>query len=756
MRNERVLSLSLNNCYGINIMREAMFFSNEDNCKMIYASNGVMKTSLSKTLDMLSKGEHPKDEVFNRESDFRVSYSNEVNSENLTSGNVLDDVFVIHSLDNTNDFAKASSSLLVNEPTRKKFVEIHKQISDAIISFKTILQKRVGFDCWGQLKDFVDRSINMTKNDESLVKALNSLIDNRNINSYEKYKFSDLFNSHTDKLYNDPNFLENVNDYTVLYNKLLSESKVFSDKGFDPQNAENILKQFKKTNFFKANHKVILNNDETTVIHNDKELDIVLAKEKKRILSENAMMEKFTSIEKLLSNVNTRKFRDIINVNPEYIPLLNSRDSLEKDFWLYILRDFSEEISVINKVILENEKTLYKIREEAQNDSTEWQKVVDEYNNRFHVPFKLVISNKEDVILNLDLPIVEFKYIDSVTGNETIKSYDSLQNVLSNGEKRALYFLSIIFKIQTLKKEDSRKLLIFDDIADSFDYKNKYAIIQYLKEISKVHNFDVLILTHNYDFYRTLYSRIPINRESAFIARVNKDNSVSFNNQDRGTETLYLGNIFQMWINAFSNQKNEMIMTASITFFRNLLEYRYIRDKTQYNTLTSLLHIKENTYKLTWNEILPIVQNLVPEISSKPSNIDFGNKLVVESIFENAEKAIGDSSRTQSNLENKVVLAMATRLLAERRALDILGLPFGNKAGSQTYELYKDVKDGEYSLSEEEIEIFEQVMIMTPEHLHLNSFMFEPLIDTSIDSLISLYEKCKQLQLKTEVSFHEI
>ena len=27
------------------------------------------------------------------------------------------------------------------------------------------------------------------------------------------------------------------------------------------------------------------------------------------------------------------------------------------------------------------------------------------------------------------------------------------------------------------------KLIIFDDIADSFDYKNKYAIIEYLKDI---------------------------------------------------------------------------------------------------------------------------------------------------------------------------------------------------------------------------------------------------------------------------------
>ncbi|MCT9852290.1 hypothetical protein P2R64_23615 [Priestia megaterium] len=746
MDNKRVISLCLNNCYGIKSMKETIEFGNENNTSMIYASNGVMKTSLSKTLDRLSRGEYPKDEVFGKQTSFSVSYSNLVDHTNLPTTGTLENVFVIHSLDNTNDFAKSSSSLLVNEEARTKFIAIHKQINEAINAFKASLKKRLGTDCWGQLKAFIDRNIYQTKNDESLIISLSSFLENVNLNKYEKCKYKDLFNNHTDKLFNNSDFVKNVNEYTTLYNKLLSESEVFSEKGFDPQNADSILEQLKKTNFFEANHKVIFNNDETNIIKSEKEFKKILTEEKKRILSEDLIIEKFSGIEKLLSNANTRKFRDIIKANPEYIPLLVSRDTLEKDFWLYILNDFSEEVSVINKIIQENEKTLIKIREEALNDTTEWQKVVAEYNDRFHVPFELVISNKEDVILNLDLPIVDFKYKDNITGEETIKNYDSLQNILSNGEKRALYFLNIIFKIEALKKESEQKLLIFDDIADSFDYKNKYAIIQYIKEISNEQNFDVLILTHNYDFYRTLSSRIPINRENSFIARINNDNSVTFNNQNRGTETLYLGNIFKVWIKAFSSHKNEMIMTASITFFRNLLEYRYTKDTTHYDTLTSLLHIKKETNQITWNNILPIVQELVPELPKEAGSDALGNKLVIDSIFENADKAVRDSSSAQSNLENKVVLAMAIRLKAEKRALDILGLPYSDKKGNQTYELYKDVKKSGYSLSNGEREMFEQVMIMTPEHLHLNSFMFEPLIDTSIDSLIDLYEKCKNHQ----------
>lgn len=33
--------------------------------------------------------------------------------------------------------------------------------------------------------------------------------------------------------------------------------------------------------------------------------------------------------------------------------------------------------------------------------------------------------------------------------------------------------------------------------------------------------------------------------------------------------------------------------------------------------------------------------------------------------------------------------------------------------------------------------------MMTPELIHLNSFMYEPLIDLSLDHLLDLYSKCK-------------
>ncbi len=53
-------------------------------------------------------------------------------------------------------------------------------------------------------------------------------------------------------------------------------------------------------------------------------------------------------------------------------------------------------------------------------------------------------------------------------------------------------------------------IFVVDDIADSFDYKNKYAIIQYLMDITEESYFKQIILTHNFDFFRTICKRVVL------------------------------------------------------------------------------------------------------------------------------------------------------------------------------------------------------------------------------------------------------
>ena len=85
--------------------------------------------------------------------------------------------------------------------------------------------------------------------------------------------------------------------------------------------------------------------------------------------------------------------------------------------------------------------------------------------------------------------------------------------------KKALYILNILYELKARELEGKEYLVILDDIADSFDYKNKYAIIEYLKDIMEKSCFNLLILTHNFDFYRSISSRLDLNKNNFFAIK---------------------------------------------------------------------------------------------------------------------------------------------------------------------------------------------------------------------------------------------
>ena len=64
------------------------------------------------------------------------------------------------------------------------------------------------------------------------------------------------------------------------------------------------------------------------------------------------------------------------------------------------------------------------------------------------------------------------------------------------------------------------------------------------------------------------------------------------------------------------------------------------------------------------------------------------------------------------------------------------------KKGNQTAWLYKEYKK---SINDNAMGILEQVSMLTPENIHLNSFMFEPILDMSLLHLYDLYKEVKKL-----------
>ena len=137
-------------------------------------------------------------------------------------------------------------------------------------------------------------------------------------------------------------------------------------------------------------------------------------------------------------------------------------------------------------------------------------------------------------------------------------------------------------------------------------------------------------------------------------------------------------------------------------------------------------------------------------------NVNDSDK-VYDLIIKIADTNISDDD---INLENKIILALAIRLKAEKFMINNISisshtfawkndngngqefLNYVNSNGSQTRTLFNGfIQIGH----QEKIEILDSVNIMTPENIHLNSFMYEPLLDMDIIELKTLYQNVKNL-----------
>ena len=123
-------------------------------------------------------------------------------------------------------------------------------------------------------------------------------------------------------------------------------------------------------------------------------------------------------------------------------------------------------------------------------------------------------------------------------------------------------------------------------------------------------------------------------------------------------------------------------------------------------------------------------------------------KLVIDQIYQTADDLCLTASDDEICLENKVTLSIATRLKAEEFMWNYVSdkSPF---RGQQTGLLYDRLVNENMPLSGNFIQvkkILSQVILMTPENIHINSFMYEPLMDMSNHHLVHLYEEVKGLE----------
>ena len=718
------IKLEFQYCYGIKKLETEFDFSSKK-VFAIYASNGTMKTSFAKSFKDLSKGEQPKDLVFQDRK--TVCIVQDDNEQNLKA----EEIFVIEPYNEKDFDGDKISTLVVKKELKEKYDKIYKELEIAKNDFIKKLKKvSQSTDCESEFVSTFSENEKDTFFD-LLVEKIFPDIDKKQ-QKYD-FKYNDVF----DKKGSVKKFLEkNKNSldlYIENYESIISESNFFkkSENTFGTYQASEILKSINDGSFFEAGHCLELND--SAKIDSAKDFKKIVEDEINNIVNDEKLRKVFDKIDKAISaNIELRAFKQVIEKNNLLLIELKEYEIFKKKVWLSYFQELKKDVSILLDSYNAKKDELEKIISEALDTRTDWEKAVDTFNTRFKdLPFELKIQNQEDVILKTSTPTIKFIFRDLKEKPVEIERGDLLK-VLSQGEKKALYILNIIFEVEARKKENQKTLFIIDDIADSFDYKNKYAIIEYLKDISKEDNFYQIILTHNFDFFRSISGRIIGNSGND---RKFKLNVVKTENEIKLIKEKYQNNPFDHWKDHLGN--NAMLV-ASIPFIRELGKYCGINDAKK---LTSLLHIKSDTNSLTIQDLERIFKAVLKDKDTLELDNSTDNMLVL--IFKLADEIL-QSTDEIIELENKIVLSIAIRLKAESFIIqEINDQNFVDQiTKNQTVKLIK--KYGELFSSEtKNIELLEQVNLMTPENIHINSFMYEPILDMGAIELRGLYKEAK-------------
>ena len=730
------LNIELTNCFGIDSLNHEFDFG-KGNTFSIYARNGLMKTSFAKTFQLIQQGkkENISDAIFGEPGSAIV----QIDGQDIEKKQV----FVVKSYESS--YESDISSLLIKGDIQTQLKDVFKVRTKLLKALEKDSGLKIKRTSLGKTVYELEPTIvkDFDFNEKDILSNLMELASYEPEIECSDIPYSVIFDDTVLKKIKDTKFQEGIRDFITSSDEIYSSFEYLEKGNLTLPKLKDLKKSLVKDAFFVKQNKVILSGQDA--ITNSEALEQHISNIETKIQQTPA----YKAIENLLNDSKGIVLKDIIETNPEIIGFLalDKLQTLKKCLWGSYIRH--------NSILFEELCDKYNDFSEAidalEIDDTPWKKALDIFNQRFTVPFMMNVVNLKGAIIGESVPQVEFSF----KKGDTVKTIDRSKleklDTLSQGEKRALYLLNIIFDIEQIKNTGEETLLVIDDIADSFDYKNKYAIIEYLYELAQVSNIYMLILTHNFDFYRTVASRLSVNRSNRLIA--------DYSNDVLKLEVeYYQDKPFKNW----KNNPKEKDIFALLPFVRTLIEYGVDQNISHtgedFLFLTSLLHEKQDSRRITFGDIEPLYKHYAGVTQFDAS---VGTDVVVLSKL---YSVCDDITTFDTKLENKIVLSIGIRHKAEEyiiqqihnytgqlswrknkqnyRGTNVEFMNFVQNNGNQTRELfngYKQFGDAD------KIKILNEVNIMTPEHIHVNSFMYEPILDMDIVELHRLYHTIKNL-----------
>ncbi|AYM94905.1 hypothetical protein EAG14_00885 [Acidovorax sp. 1608163] len=713
------LAIKFKNCYGIQSLEHEFDFGNGkpgNKAFAVYAPNGLMKTSFTRTFEKLAVGSAAVEERYNRASI----------SEARMDGAQMpkESIYVLKSEIDIQDDSPALTDILVNPENKSRYdailIDIDKQKTMLIAS----LQKASGVP-----KKDIEKTLLDDIGFHEFPECITSLRSRKILCELAHLNYSILFDPKAIDVLRSPDFISNSKEFNTRYQELFSQEGSIYQKGvFNPARAETSFSTLDKQGFFNGGHRLQMRGEATAI--GKVELDERLKKIHARIDGDESLRKIRSSLAK---NAQTQALSDLI----ESLPITQVDELLEnlrperqadfrQDIWAHHVQNSSDATDFI-ELHEQTKEEIKAIEMAAAQAAPKWTEAVALFNDRFvDMPFSLSVANQAQAALGKEKAKLKFTFKD---GDDVVEWGRSEIKTLSQGEKRALYLLNFIFEVEARSLVSQKTLFIIDDVADSFDYKNKHAIVQYLEDLDGNPNFFQIILTHNFDFFRTLANNF-VHRDRCLMANRHAAH-ITLSKAD-GIKNYFIG-ILKEKVHV-----NPRALCATIPFTRNLIEYTKGENDPDYLKLTCLLHWKEGTDAITEMDYFEIY------------NRTFGtahvgqNKPIKDLLHEQATAISNEADHAGLNLEDKVLLSMAIRMKSEefliRKIREIKQDPgYWCESKSQFGFLVKEYK--KLQPGSNALRTLEKVSITVSSNIHLNSFMYEPILDLTIDHLIRLYQE---------------
>jgi hypothetical protein len=243
------VNVNLENCYGISKLEYSFDFTTSP-VYAIYAPNGFMKTSFSKTFEDIAKGRPTSDLIFPERPNRREVTNDtgkDVEAEN---------VFVIEPYNQ--DFSSEKTSLLlVNQDLKKQYDTALKVIAGKQHNLFAKLKQLSGLT--GRTVTPESEFCRCFNKKSALdgVEELRGVVEAGAASDLSTIVYAELFNEKTLPFLESGAIASQLEEYISKYNDLVSQSPILS-KAFNHYHASTINKQLVVNGFFAAQHSVNL------------------------------------------------------------------------------------------------------------------------------------------------------------------------------------------------------------------------------------------------------------------------------------------------------------------------------------------------------------------------------------------------------------------------------------------------------------------------------------------------------------------